>query len=102
MTRQVANDYGKDKIHVNAILPGGESPLIPWGLPELKFVAIKTLLLEPIMSQPTLNEGMIARHPWESFGEPKHIAGAALFLASEEAAFITGAMLPVDGGFIVQ
>lgn len=53
------------------------------------------------MNQPTMG-AMIANHPWEALGEPKHIAGAAVFLASEDAGYITGAIIPVDGGLIVH
>jgi NAD(P)-dependent dehydrogenase (short-subunit alcohol dehydrogenase family) len=42
------------------------------------------------------------RHPLHGIGMPDDIAGAAVFLASSEARWITGAMLPVDGGFTAQ
>lgn len=42
------------------------------------------------------------RHPLHGIGMPDDIAGAAIFLASSEARWITGAMLPVDGGFTAQ
>jgi 3-oxoacyl-[acyl-carrier protein] reductase len=45
---------------------------------------------------------MEAQTPWSSLGEPKDIAGAAVFLASEDAGFVTGAILSVDGGYIVH
>jgi len=41
---------------------------------------------------------LAAAHPWGSFGVPKDIATAAVFLASDDASFVTGALLPVDGG----
>jgi NAD(P)-dependent dehydrogenase (short-subunit alcohol dehydrogenase family) len=45
---------------------------------------------------------MYALHPWGTFGNPEDIAGAAVFLARADAAFVTGAILPVDGGFVAQ
>jgi len=41
----------------------------------------------------------IAMHPMGRFGQPEDIAGAVVFLASDEAAWITGAAFPVDGGY---
>lgn len=42
----------------------------------------------------------IALHPWGTLGHPNDIAKAAVFLASEEASWITGIALPVDGGYM--
>lgn len=42
----------------------------------------------------------IALHPWGTLGQPNDIAKAAVFLASEEASWITGIALPVDGGYM--
>ena len=39
---------------------------------------------------------------WEGWGEPSEVAEAILFFASDQASFITGAILPVDGGFLAQ
>ena len=46
-------------------------------------------------------EGMVSRTPLGRMGEPRDIANAYLFLASDEASFITGAVLRVDGGIVV-
>jgi 3-oxoacyl-[acyl-carrier protein] reductase len=46
-------------------------------------------------------DGMRARTPLGRLGEPRDIANAYLFLASDEASFITGAVLRVDGGIVV-
>jgi NAD(P)-dependent dehydrogenase (short-subunit alcohol dehydrogenase family) len=43
-----------------------------------------------------------AAHPMGRLGEPSEVAKAILFLVSDEASFITGAILPVDGGFLAQ
>lgn len=47
-------------------------------------------------------ERLIAAHPFRGLGEPEDIAKAAVFLASEDASWITGVPLPVDGGFTAQ
>lgn len=47
-------------------------------------------------------KGIAARHPFGGVGKPEDIVGAAIFLASSEAAWITGVCLPVDGGFTAQ
>jgi NAD(P)-dependent dehydrogenase (short-subunit alcohol dehydrogenase family) len=83
MTRALATELGPDAINVNAVLPG----FLPTAMnrafhdvPEL-WSAIQASTVLP--------------HP----GRPEDIAAAIVFLASEDAAWITGALLPVDGGF---
>ena len=49
---------------------------------------------------PALEREVLARTPLRRLGEPADIAAAFLWLASDEAAFVTGAIVPVDGGFI--
>ena len=86
MTRAMAVDYGSKNIRVNCIAPGDtdtamlRNEAIQLGEPEAAF-------LKDSASRPL---GRIAR--------PEEIASAVLFLASEAASFITGAILPVDGG----
>jgi NAD(P)-dependent dehydrogenase (short-subunit alcohol dehydrogenase family) len=47
-------------------------------------------------------EAISARHPLHGIGAPEDIVGAAVFLASQEARWITGVCLPVDGGYTAQ
>lgn len=80
MTRQAAVEYAKQGIRVNALCPG----------------TIETILLE--RAPENLRADLIAQTPMGRFGRCEEIANAALFLASDEASFITGATLLADGG----
>jgi len=81
LTRAAALKLAEHRIRVNAICPGGIlTPLLHRGNPE----AVKRRL-----------ESL---QPWPEAGTGEHIAGAALFLASDDAAFVTGESLLVDGG----
>jgi len=81
LTRSAACDFAPHNIRVNAICPG----------------AIETR----ISPQPgtELYERQISKTPLGRIGQPRDVAHAALFLASDEASYITGAVLPVDGGW---
>jgi NAD(P)-dependent dehydrogenase (short-subunit alcohol dehydrogenase family) len=81
LTKAAAVQLAPDRIRVNAICPGGIlTGLTNQGNPE---AAVKVL------------EKM---QPWPEYGKGEHIAGAALFLASDDAGFVTGDALVVDGG----
>lgn len=85
MTRAMAIDHGPEGIRVNAICPG----------------YIRTPLLQQWFNSIGGAEETAARvHPLRRLGEPSDVANAALFLASDEAAFITAACLTVDGGLL--
>ena len=87
MTRTAALDYGKQGIRVNAIAPG----TIWTGLvPQSKDVAV-----------PPADGFRLAGIPLDRWGLAEDIANAALFLASDEANYITGVVLPVDGGYCI-
>jgi NAD(P)-dependent dehydrogenase (short-subunit alcohol dehydrogenase family) len=86
LTKSMAIDYGRKGIRVNCICPGG----------------IQTPLLETIIDADGMElyrETMRERHVLGRFGRPEEIAAAAAFLASEDASFVTGHALVVDGGF---
>lgn len=52
-----------------------------------------------MLSDQDQSSAIVALHPWGSLGKPEDIANAALFLASGESSWITGVVLPVDGGY---
>jgi NAD(P)-dependent dehydrogenase (short-subunit alcohol dehydrogenase family) len=74
------------RIRVNAIAPG-------W---------IETELTKAAQADPARSEAIVARTPFGRWGKPDDIGGAVVFLCSEGAGFITGAVLPVDGGYSVK
>ena len=87
MTRAMATAWAKDNIQVNAILPG-------W---------IDTDLTQGARQQiPGLYESVLARTPAQRWGAPDDFAGIAVFLGSPASSFITGAAIPVDGGYSIQ
>jgi 2-dehydro-3-deoxy-D-gluconate 5-dehydrogenase len=84
LTKSLAAAWAADDIQVNAILPG-------W---------IDTELTRDARQQvPGLHERVLARTPAGRWGIPDDLAGVAVFLASAASDFITGAAIPVDGGF---
>lgn len=84
LTKALAVDWAADGIRCNAIAPG-------W---------IKTPLSEKALSSPQYAEPILRRIPMGRFGEVQDVAGLALFLASDQARYITGAIIPVDGGVL--
>ncbi|MEE8508118.1 MAG: SDR family oxidoreductase [Myxococcota bacterium] len=85
MTKNMAIDYGPSGVRVNCLCPGAiDTPML-------------SLLNEEAMH--SVREQMRRRHILDRFGKPEEIAAAALFLASEDASFVTGTALVVDGGW---
>ena len=84
LTKSLALAWAKDRIQANAVLPG-------W---------IDTDLTVGARNQvPGLNERVLARTPAGRWGTPQDLAGIAVFLASAASDFVTGAAIPVDGGY---
>jgi len=81
LTKTMAAEYGQDNIRVNAICPG----------------VIYTPMGGPSAGMMDLN--YVPQRRW---GQPEEIASAALFLASDDASFVTGVALPVDGGWVAE
>ena len=83
LTKSLAVAWALDGIRVNAIAPG-------W---------IETPMTVPARSDEKRNRTILERTPMRRWGKPDDIVGPALFLASEAARFVTGVVLPVDGGY---
>ena len=62
---------------------------------------VRTPLTQALQEDTARNQAILVRIPMRRWAEPEDIAGAAVFLASPAAAFITGGILPVDGGYLV-
>ncbi|KIW99853.1 uncharacterized protein Z518_10781 [Rhinocladiella mackenziei CBS 650.93] len=86
MSRAAAMDYAPFKIHCNSICPGFTD----------------TAMIEPLTQNDEVRKALDAAHPLKGVGSPEDIARAAVFLASEDASWITGVALPVDGGYVAQ
>ena len=84
LTESWAVEFAPMGINVNAICPG----------------LIETPMVDPFLADPKAKEAFLARIPKKRFGKPEDIGSAAVFLASEEADYVTGAALVVDGGWL--
>lgn len=83
LTRALAHQWGADGIRVNAIAPGYH----------------KTDMTKPLWSDPVAKARIAERAAAKRWGTVEDLVGPVLFLASDAAAFVTGAVLPVDGGY---
>ena len=86
MTKSLAIAYAGDGIRVNAVAPG-------W---------IETPLTSALRADPARSDAIVARTALKRWGKPQDIVGGVLFLASPAAAFITGVILPIDGGYLTS
>jgi Tropinone reductase 1 len=84
LARFLAAEWGPDGIRVNSVLP--------W--------YVRTPLVEPVLTNPEKVAAILARTPLGRIGEPEDVANAVAFLAVPASGWITGAELPVDGGFM--
>lgn len=85
LTKSLAIAWAGQQIRVNAIAPG-------W---------IVTPLTQPLVDDPGRRQAIVDRTPLGRWGEPDDVVGAAIFLCSAAARFVTGVVLPVDGGFSI-
>ena len=85
LTRQLALEWAP-RIRVNCVCPG----------------VIETPMTAPLRADPAWTASVLEGYPLGRFGQPEEIAAAILYLASDEAAFVTGVALPVDGGYTAR
>jgi 3-oxoacyl-[acyl-carrier protein] reductase len=83
LVKSLAEGWARDGIRVNAIAPG-------W---------VETNMTAEVQGNEAMMQRIIAHTPQRRWGKPAEMAGAVLFLCSENAGFITGVTLPVDGGY---
>jgi NAD(P)-dependent dehydrogenase (short-subunit alcohol dehydrogenase family) len=84
LTKSLAIAYAQDGIRVNAVAPG-------W---------IATPLTQALQDDPARSGPILARTPLARWGQPDDVADAVVFLCTPAAAFVTGTILPVDGGYL--
>jgi NAD(P)-dependent dehydrogenase (short-subunit alcohol dehydrogenase family) len=82
LTKVAALECGEKNIRVNAVSPG----------------PIRTPMLEPLLNDPMIREHITKNVPMHRAGTPEEVAATALFLCSDGASFVSGAIVPVDGG----
>ncbi|MCO6457432.1 MAG: SDR family oxidoreductase [Pirellulaceae bacterium] len=85
LTRSLAIAWAREGVRVNAVAPG-------W---------IETPLTRPLVDDAARRDEIIRRTPLGRWGRPDDVAGAVLFLCCDAARFITGVVLPVDGGYSI-
>lgn len=86
LARIVAADYAPDGVRANIVVPG----------------TTQTPLIEPLLADPSVRAAMVAGTPIGRLGTPDDLTGVAVFLASDESRYATGATFPVDGGLMVR
>lgn len=86
LTKSLAIAYADDGIRVNAVAPG-------W---------IATPLTQALQDDPVRSRQILDRTPLRRWGTPADVASPVLFLASDAARFVTGTILPVDGGYLIN
>ncbi|THJ20726.1 MAG: SDR family oxidoreductase [Nitrospira sp. CG24E] len=86
MTRALAVDYAKEGIRCNVVNPG----------------LVDTPMAAPLMGNPEQLDPILAHYPIRRAGKPEEVANMVLYLASDEAAWVTGGTFPIDGGMTIS
>src|SRR5205823_9440590 len=86
LTKSVALEYAKQNIRVNAVAPG----------------AIETRMFRDFATTPEVRQMLESAHPIGRIGRPEEVASTVIWLCSNDASFVTGQIVPVDGGYTSQ
>ena len=86
LTKSLAGEWAKDGINVNALVPG----------------VFPTELNSKLLDGTDRGKEILMRTPMKRFGRPEEVTGAAIFLASDAASFITGQSIAIDGGYLAS
>ncbi|KAF2724032.1 NAD(P)-binding protein [Polychaeton citri CBS 116435] len=86
LTKQVALDYAPHRVHCNSICPG----------------FLRTAMTQNLQNDPAMQAEIDRAHPFGGMGDPKNVARVVVFLCSDDAAWIQGVNLPVDGGYMIM
>ena len=85
LTKTAALEYGRRGVRVNAVCPG----------------TVLTPMVETAIAQQGIEDALIALHPIGRIGTAEEVANAVLWLCSDDASFVLGHALSVDGGYVV-
>jgi len=86
LTKALSNDWAAKGITVNGIAPG----------------YMNTQLNTNLVNDPVRNKEILSRIPLQRWGNPEDLKGCAVFLASDASKYVTGSIIPVDGGFLAR
>jgi len=87
LTKNAAIEYAAHNIRINAVAPA--------------FIS-STRMTDKLEGNPKVQNFLSSLHPMKRLGKPEEVAGLVIWLSSEKASFVTGACLPVDGGYLAR